>query len=97
MHSQAVFGNFFSTRPLLDRLRRKGHWREWAVMTVLHLRWRAMDQGGIDVAERIRCIEVLSPLMDANLMGAAMFKPSTSGEARAVMSRVALNLLCVYS
>jgi hypothetical protein len=46
MHSQAVFGNAFSTRALLDHLRSEGQWREWAVMSVLHLQWRARDQPG---------------------------------------------------
>ena len=84
MHSQAVFGNLFSTRPLLDHLRSEGQWREWAVMTTLHLRWRAWDQREISRAERTRCIEVLSPLLDANLMGGAMFRPGEAGRARAV-------------
>ena len=82
MHSQAVFGNLFSTRPLLNLLRSQGHWREWAVMTALHLRWRAWDQRGIEPEERARCIEVISPLLDANLMGSAMFRPGESGQAR---------------
>ena len=82
MHSQAVFGNLFSTRPLLDHLRGEGQWREWAVMTTLHLRWRAWDQREISRAERTRCIEVLSPLLDANLMGRAMFRPGEAGRAR---------------
>ena len=83
MHSQAVFGNLFSTRALLDLLRSRGQWREWSIMTVLHHRWRAWDQRGISPAERVRCIEVLPVLLDANLMGGAMFRPSISGEARA--------------
>jgi hypothetical protein len=73
----------FSTRPLLARLRRAGLWREWSVLTVLHLRWRAWDQRGISYTERTRCIEVLSTLLDANLMGHAMFRPGASGKARA--------------
>ena len=88
MHSQAVFGNLFSTRPLLDRLRSKGYWPEWGIMTALHLRWRAWDQRGIGRHERTRCIEVVSRLLDANLMGRAMFLP---GEG-ATKTREALGL-----
>ena len=52
-------------------------------MSVLHLRWRVWDQRGITPAERARCIEVLSRLLDANLMGGAMWRPSIGGEQRA--------------
>ena len=82
MHSQAVFGNLFSTRPLLDELRSRGQWREWIVLYILHLRWRAWDQREISQVERIRCIEVLSPLLDANLVGGAMFRPGFDSKAR---------------
>ena len=89
MHSQAIFGNLFSTRPLMDLLRQRGQWREWAIMSVLHLRWRAWDQRGISPAERVRCIEVLSPLLDANLIGGAMWRPSIGGEQRAAAGLLA--------
>ena len=75
MQSQAVFGNLFSCEALLCRLRSKGFMKEWALMKVLSLRWRACDQRGVSRALRMLAIEGLDVLMNANICGRALFCP----------------------
>ena len=75
MQSQPVFGNLFSCAALLNRLRSKGYMREWALMKVLGLRWRACDQRGMSRALRTLAIEGLDVLMNANICGRSLFCP----------------------
>ena len=72
----------FSCSALLDELSARGHWREHAVMRVLSERWRAWDQRGISAPVRALAIEVLDPLLIANLAGRALFQPGASGKGR---------------
>ena len=83
MQSQAVFGNLFSCSDLLDELRARGHWREHVVMRVLGMRWRAMDQREMSREMRTLAIEVLDPLLIANIAGRALFLPGGGGQKRA--------------